>query len=252
MTDWTIYRFDEIDSTSTWLKTQPNLPHKTVAIANFQSAGRGRLGRQWMAPPATALMISLLLRPFWPVERSHWLTMLSGVAAAEMLAEASGLNVQLKWPNDVVIERDGIVQKLGGILQEAETEEGRLAQAIIGIGLNINMSSADLPPATHTPAASLLSLTGNRFDRDKLAEQLLNKLTQQISRCEQGQSPQKRWENLLITLGKRVTATTMTKDKATNQITGVASGVDEWGRLIIKTDHGELEVIGAGDVTLRY
>ncbi len=249
---WTIHRFEQIDSTSTWLKDRATLePHKTAAVADFQSAGRGRLGRQWIAPPGTALMVSLLLHPNWQVERGPWLTMIAGVAAAETLAYASGLNIQLKWPNDVVIELGGELHKMGGILQEVETDNGRLTQAIIGIGLNINMNSADLPPATHTPACSLKSITGNLFDRDLLLDQLLSRFDTHYQRAEQNQSPQKAWQKILITLGKRVTATVMRDGNPAHKIEGIATGVDEWGRLLIETDSGKVEPVVAGDVTLR-
>ncbi len=249
---WTIHRFDQLDSTNSWLKDRAGgKPHKTAVVADFQTAGRGRLGRQWVAPPGTALMVSLLLKPNWAVERGAWLTMIAGLAAAETLSQTSGLNIQLKWPNDVVIEQDGVLHKMGGILQEAETNDGRLTQAIMGIGLNINMGPADLPPATHTPACSLKSITGDTFDRDDLLQQLLNGFGTHYAQAEQNQSPQHAWQDTLVTLGKRVTATIMRDGNPSHQIIGMATGVDEWGRLLIQTDSGKIEPVVAGDVTLR-
>ena len=250
--NWNIQHFTEIDSTSTWLKNeQANLPDFTVAVADFQTAGRGRLGRRWVAPPGSALMFSMLLRPNWPVEQGGWLVMIAGLAAANTLRNQSKLPIQLKWPNDIVFEKNGELCKLGGILQEAETVDGRITQVIIGIGLNVNLDADDLPQATHTTACSLKSLSGHLFDRNALLEDLLSNFETLYKQCAAGKSPQAQWERQLVTLGKRVTATMTGANDQSQKIDGIADHVDEWGRLVIKTDEHELKAVSAGDVTLR-
>lgn len=250
---WQIHHFSEIDSTSTWLKThRSELGDGSVAVADFQTAGRGRLGRTWVAPPSTALMMSLFIRPNWPLERSGWLMMMAGIAAAGTLSNASGVNIQLKWPNDLVfVGRDGL-QKVGGILSEAETADGKLYEAIIGIGLNINMTVSQLPQNTHTPAASLRTLSGLTFDRSQLQQELLRRFQQLYDDGSRGRSPLFTWRKLLVTLGQPVSATQKVgSDQDGTQINGMATGVDEWGRLEITLPNGTIKPIAAGDVTLR-
>ncbi|MEM9773867.1 MAG: biotin--[acetyl-CoA-carboxylase] ligase [Chloroflexota bacterium] len=247
-----INHFDEIDSTSNWLTThRAELNDWTIAVADFQSAGRGRLGRTWVAPPGTALMMSILVRPNWSLDRSGWLMMIAGIAAAETLTHASGINIQLKWPNDLVFASRNGLQKVGGILSEAETANGKLAEAIVGIGLNINMTHEQLPPRAHTPAASLRTLSGKTFDRRQLQQDLLRRFQQLYDDASRGRSPLFGWRRLLVTLGQTVTSSKVGSDQDKVKIEGTATGVDEWGRLEITLADGTVQLIAAGDVTLR-
>ncbi|MFK7801247.1 MAG: biotin--[acetyl-CoA-carboxylase] ligase [Anaerolineae bacterium] len=249
---WQIHRFDQIDSTSSWIKSnQENLSDYSVAVAEFQTAGRGRLGRQWVAPKGTALMFSMLLRPNWPIDKASWLMMIAGLAAAETLSELGKTDIQLKWPNDIVIMKSNQMYKMGGILSEAITEDGILTGAIIGIGININMTDDQLPQDANTAPCSLRSITGKRFDLNSILPVILDRFDSYYQTAAVGESPQKHWEKKLVTLGQPVTATVIgSKDQAT-KIDGIAVGVDEWARLLIKTKEGKIEPVTAGDVTLR-
>lgn len=252
--DWSIFHFEEIDSTSSWLKRNENeLADKTVATAAFQSAGRGRLGRQWRAPIGSALMFSMLLRPQWPIDQGQggWLTMISGLAAAEALSAVASVPVQLKWPNDIVYMLNDKLHKLGGILSEATIDHNRLAQAIIGIGININMTTDQLPQDANTPPCSLHTLTQQSFELDPILEAILNRFESYYQAAANGVSPLERWQNHLVTLGRPVTATRISGQDQSHKISGLATGVDEWGRLLIETADGALEPVAAGDVTLR-
>ena len=195
-----LHLFDEIDSTNRWLHDRmQELPHGTVAVADYQSAGRGRLKRSWSAPPGTGLLISILLKPNWPVERAGWLMMISGLAASGACSTVSGLEARLKWPNDVVWKpaEQPILYKLGGILSESIFDNGKLSGGILGIGLNVNMTAEQLPPAASTAVkpASLRTLTGEPQNRAALAAELLQRLkrsTSAVSRashhCRNGKS----------------------------------------------------------------
>jgi BirA family biotin operon repressor/biotin-[acetyl-CoA-carboxylase] ligase len=254
--NWTIHRFDEIDSTNSWLKDNRDiLPDKSVAVAAFQTAGRGRLGRKWSAPTGTALMFSILLRPNWPIVQSSWLMMIAGLAAAEALSETSGVPIQLKWPNDIVYMTPNGLHKMGGILSEATTDNGLLAEAIIGIGLNVNMTSDQLPSNTSTPACSLQSITGDTFKLEPILDTLLQHFENYYQAAANGISPLSNWQNELTTIGQSVTATLVPHGNISGtdakKVDGVAVGVDEWGRLLIKTSLGAIEPVIAGDVTLR-
>ncbi len=151
---------------STQLLLGPDDPEGAVAVADVQTAGRGRLGRAWTAPPGTALLCSVLLRP--PAgSRIAQLSLVGGLAAAQTVEDALGRPVQLKWPNDVLV--DG--RKVAGVLAEA-----RDGVVVVGVGLNVNQAAAELPADTRLPAASLRSLDGAERDRDALLTSLLERL----------------------------------------------------------------------------
>lgn len=137
-----------------------------VILAEEQTAGRGRRGRQWVAPASSSLLMSILLFPSEHLAEAGWLTALGAVAVAEVVAAWTGLDAQIKWPNDVRIAG----QKIAGILVE------RGDGAVIGIGLNANITRADLPAELHDTATSLRILTGETVDRSELARALIRRI----------------------------------------------------------------------------
>ncbi len=222
------------------------LPDGMVLLTNHQTAGKGRLRRQWVAAPDSSLLFSLLLRPNWAAERAGWVTMLAATAVFEAITAVTKLRVAIKWPNDVMIFHDGEWRKAGGLLLEGGTVNGRLQHTIIGIGLNVNMTIAQLPEAVTPPTS--LSLAGKRpFSRKPLLTTILTKLETAYEAANAGQSPQPAWQNLLITMGQPVTATFADGKK----ISGTAENTDEYGRLLLRDTTGTLHPIAAADVTLR-
>lgn len=178
--------------------------------------------------------------------------MIAGLAAAEALSELGQVNIQLKWPNDIVFMQSNNMCKMGGILSEISTNEGQLSEAIIGIGININMTEGQLPQGANTKPCSLRSVTGNVFALDKILLNLLDRFEVYFTAANGGQSPAKQWEEKLVTLGQPVTATLVsTSGQPTGKVEGIATGVDVWGRLLITTESGEVKPVTAGDVTLR-
>ncbi len=160
------YLFEpECESTQALL-ADPGLPEGAVAATDHQTAGRGRLGRRWEAPPGSSVLASVLLRP--PQERS-WpeLALLGGVAAAEAIEVATTLSAQVKWPNDVLLDR----RKVAGVLAEA-----RDGAVVLGIGINVNQTRAELPADAPTEAASLRTVTGSTYDVGNLLASLLSSL----------------------------------------------------------------------------
>jgi BirA family biotin operon repressor/biotin-[acetyl-CoA-carboxylase] ligase len=139
----------------------------TVAVAEEQTEGRGRLGRRWVAPPGTSILCSVLLRPSVSTEHLPELTLVAARACAEAIGAATGLEASVKEPNDVLIEG----RKVAGILGEA-----REGYVVLGIGINVNVSAADLPGRTQIPATSLLEETGGRVERAPLLAELLERL----------------------------------------------------------------------------
>lgn len=240
-----------VTSTNDQLKeraTDPAYPAGTVLLADYQSAGRGRMQRRWEAPAGSSLLFSVLLRPDWPVQQAAWLTMLAGLAAAESIEAVAGLAARLKWPNDVVIEHDAQWRKVCGLLLDAAlSADGRVENAIVGTGLNVNIPAGALPDAP-TPSTSLLVATGRPIPRLPLLVDLLQRLERHYEAAMDGHSPAGAWAERLVTLGRAVRVTAA---GSAETVTGVAESIDEWGQLLVRDETGALHTISAGDVTLR-
>jgi BirA family biotin operon repressor/biotin-[acetyl-CoA-carboxylase] ligase len=243
------HSYDSLPSTNERLKEMiaTGTPAGTLLIADYQSAGKGRLNRQWQAPAGTSLLLSLLFRPQWPLQQATWLTMMAGLAVAEAIEAEIGLAASLKWPNDVLLGSPPNWRKVGGILLEGEIAHDRLQSAILGIGLNVNLTAEQLPPTTF-PATSLLIESGRPISRLSLLSKLLGRLESHYEAARQGHSPQPAWNACLITTGRRVTAM---QQSAGPPLEGVVEGTNEWGHLLLRDDSGRLHLIAAGDVSLR-
>ncbi len=244
--------FEELDSTNSYLAalaangSAHSAPHGAVVAAGYQSQGRGRGRRRWLAPPHSSLLFSMLLYPNWPAARAPWLTMIAALAVVETIERAAPLTAALKWPNDIMLRPTPQApwHKVGGILLETGLDGERLQQAIVGIGLNVNIPAAELPPAT-TPAASLLLAAGQRFDLGPLFAAILQRLEAHYERAAAGQSPQPAWDARLITRDQtvRVSASGQT-------LQGLALGSDAWGRLLVRDAQGVTHAFAAADVSL--
>ncbi len=160
------YRYVE-STPSTQLLLAPDAVEGAVVVAGEQTAGRGRLGRSWVAPAGTSLLCSVQLRPKVPPDRLPELTGVIAHACAEAIEAVTRLKPELKFPNDILVEG----RKVAGIL--AEAREGRV---VAGIGVNVNIAEADLPSELETPATSLLVETGREIERVELLVELLARL----------------------------------------------------------------------------
>ncbi|MDD9378445.1 biotin--[acetyl-CoA-carboxylase] ligase [Streptomyces sp. ZAF1911] len=220
------------------------LPEGAVLVAEEQTAGRGRLDRSWVAPARSGLFFSVLLKPgpAVPQERWGWLTLLAGVATATGLSRAAGVDTSLKWPNDLLVTVDGEERKTGGILAE------RVADGVVlGIGLNVTLTDAELPVDT---AGSLALAKATVTDRDPLLKAVLRSLEQWYGNWrEAGGDPaasglQETYAAGCATLGKHVRA----ELPGGRTLTGTAEAVDADGRLVVRTAEDRHEAVGAGDV----
>jgi BirA family biotin operon repressor/biotin-[acetyl-CoA-carboxylase] ligase len=224
-------------------------PEGTVVVAGEQTAGRGRLGRRWLAPPGSALLCSILFRPTLPLRSAPQLTMIVSLAAADAAASVAGLDVALKWPNDLVVawEEDGASpewRKLAGLLTETGVRGEQLDFVVVGLGLNVNLP-VEILPQIAPGATSLQAETGRRVDREALLAALLARVEGRYADLQAGGSPHAEWAARLATLGRRVRATT-----AGGSVEGVAEAVDADGALLLRATDGTLHRLVAGDVTL--
>jgi BirA family biotin operon repressor/biotin-[acetyl-CoA-carboxylase] ligase len=216
----------------------------SVLIAEEQTSGRGRLDRQWTAPARSGLFFSVLLQPGEvPVARWGWLPLLTGVAVATGLSRSAGVDTALKWPNDLLVSIGGEERKAGGILAERAGDGG----VVVGVGINVTLREAELP----VPQAGSLVLAGAvSTDRDPLLRAVLRSLAEWYGRWrEAGGDPvacglQETYAAGCATLGRAVRAE-LPGDRA---ITGEAVAIDGDGRLVIATENGVQEPVGAGDV----
>jgi BirA family biotin operon repressor/biotin-[acetyl-CoA-carboxylase] ligase len=169
------YRY-ETECSSSQSLLGPELGEGAVAVCEHQTAGRGRLGRAWEAPPGTAVLVSVLLEP--PSgRRVQELSLVGGLATAETVERATGLAAQIKWPNDVMLNR----RKVAGVLAEALS--GRV---VLGVGLNVNQGREELPAEAQTPPASLYTIDGVRRERAPLLAELLAALERTYDRWRDG------------------------------------------------------------------
>jgi BirA family transcriptional regulator, biotin operon repressor / biotin---[acetyl-CoA-carboxylase] ligase len=216
-----------------------------VLVAEEQTAGRGRMGRSWLSPPRAALTFSVLLRPAdVPAARRGWLPLLTGVAVATAIRQVSALDATLKWPNDVLL-RSG---KLAGILAEQSGDA-----VVVGIGVNVSTTRYELP----APAASSLPATSLRLEGSPSLnrELLVGRMLDEIERwylAWRGTDPAgdaqasglcAAYVRLCSTIGRDVRAE-LPGRAATS---GLATGIDEDGRLVVRTAAGDV-AIGAGDI----
>jgi BirA family biotin operon repressor/biotin-[acetyl-CoA-carboxylase] ligase len=225
-------------------RAKEGAPEGAVLVAEEQSAGRGRLNRRWSAPSRSGLFFSVLLRPSAvPVERWGWLPLLAGVATATALSRSAGVDTALKWPNDLLVTIDGEERKTGGILAERVGEDA----IVIGIGVNISLRDDELP----VPAAASLALAGAKItDRDPILRAILRSLADWYAEwVAAGGDPtlcrlQQTYAAGCATLGRAVRV----ELPGGREVDGTAVAVDGDGRLVIATEGGGEQAVGAGDV----
>ncbi|MHC3468153.1 biotin--[acetyl-CoA-carboxylase] ligase [Streptomyces sp. 7R007] len=216
----------------------------SVLVAEEQTAGRGRLDRQWTAPPRSGLFFSVLLRPAGvPVARWGWLPLLTGVAVATGLSRAAGVDTALKWPNDLLVTVGGEERKAGGILAERAGDDG----VVVGVGVNVTLRAEELP----VPQAGSLALANAvSTDRDTLLRGILRSLEDWYTRWRTaGGDPaasglQETYAAGCATLGRTVRAE-LPGDRS---LAGEAVAIDGDGRLVIATADGVQAPVGAGDI----
>lgn len=244
-----VHFLEQTDSTNSvaMALAREGAPAGTVVVAESQSAGRGRLARQWFSPAGSGLYASLILRPTLPLHDLPRITMAAGVALCRAVARATGVTPQLKWPNDLLLQG----RKCGGILTETD---GLLAAGpplvILGMGLNVNTPLAVFPAELRDKVTSLAATTGQEFLRGPLLEALAEEVEAVVHRLEGGDFAGilAEWRQHDGLLGQRLAWCTPQH----TVVTGVSLGPDQEGRLHIRDEQGTIHEILSGDLTLDF
>ena len=222
---------------------QGGAPEGTVVLADHQTAGRGRLQRSWQSPPGCNLYLSVILRPAIPPHDAAQITLLAGVAVAEAISAVCPERVGIKWPNDLLVGG----RKVCGILTEAKMAMGRIDSVIVGVGLNVNIDSADFDPAHRETATSLREETGRDHSREDLLFLLCERFEQWYEIFQhEGFAPVKdSWLARTAMAGKRLRV--LFRDEVRE---GVFAGIDRDGALLIADEQGAVRRVNAGDATI--
>jgi BirA family biotin operon repressor/biotin-[acetyl-CoA-carboxylase] ligase len=237
-----IYSFETIDSTNNCARALAGCwaEEGTLVLAERQTAGKGRLGRTWLANPYENLTFSLILRPTLPPEALNLLPLYAAVAVAEAIEHESGLSVECKWPNDLLIGG----KKTAGILLEGSLKEEGLEYVVLGIGVNVNQTTF---PEDISPRATSLKVQGGRdIDRIRLLREILRTLEIHYTAIMK-----KGFHNLLPLWLSRTTMINreISVTQGGSVISGIVRGLSPEGALILDSGGSE-KTLFAGDVTI--
>jgi BirA family biotin operon repressor/biotin-[acetyl-CoA-carboxylase] ligase len=239
------YYYQEIGSTNdeSYRLGIAGEPEGTVVISDSQTKGKGRMQRVWHSPSGTNIYTSILLRPDIPASAAPQLALVTGVAVAELLERYCPGIVELKWPNDVLING----KKACGILAEMKNIGSKVDFIIIGMGINVNINSAQFPPEFRFQAISISEETGKEISRLELIIGLYDSLTKWYKEYLQSgfNAVREKWLSIAPMIGKDIQVIYMDET-----VTGKAVSIDDQGALIVCTRKGETIKITAGDTTI--
>jgi BirA family biotin operon repressor/biotin-[acetyl-CoA-carboxylase] ligase len=209
----------------------------TIVLAEAQRKGKGRLGREWFSPKYRGIYLSLVLKPRILPNQVSVLTLLAAVSICEAIKEVTGLNAQIKWPNDILIHN----KKLGGILTEINAEMDEIHSVVIGIGINVNNDKKTLVCG----ATSLKEQRKESTNRIELLQEILRRIEKNYLTFQEKASQPiiEKWREYNITLGKRVRIFYHRE-----HIEGEAIDIDTDGGLLLRKDSGLTQKVTSGDV----
>ena len=239
----TVHFARETDSTNLWIKrlAKEGASEGTLALAEFQSAGRGRLGRSWEVPEGTSVMMSILLRPKFEPQYAPTLTLVMGMAVAKAV-ESLGFDVSIKWPNDVVVSH----KKICGILTEMGVRDGKIDYAVIGVGINVNIR--EFPEEMADKATSLYLESGKEFDRSQIPGLVMEAFEEYYEKfaatCDLS-GLKEEYESILANYNQPV------RVLAKEPYEGVARGITDGGELLVEKTDGTIVAVSAGEVSVR-
>jgi BirA family biotin operon repressor/biotin-[acetyl-CoA-carboxylase] ligase len=238
-----LHRFEEIGSTNDEAArlAEAGAPEGTTVVAAAQTAGRGRLGRSWFSPAGAGLYASVIIRDR---RAAPFVTLAAGVALAEGIRAASGLPVEIKWPNDLVIDSGlGRRRKLAGILTEATSGAGGLQFVVVGFG--INLLPAAYPPDIADRATSLVRELGREVDAAVVLDACLDALGERVDDVIEGRQREvlERW----LVLSPSAVGSRVECEGAGGAFAGVTSGIGDDGALLVRAG-SRVEAVRSGHV----
>jgi len=236
-----IHHFTTLRSTSDTVKSMSDAPAFTVVTADEQTGGRGRRDRSWYSPPGDGLYLSVLLRPVAPVLSPSLISLLSAIAVAETITDLGAREVDIKWPNDVLIAG----KKVCGIIAEGATSGNQASSIVVGIGVNLNQRS--FPEEIAEDATSLFLATGETTDLARFRDHLLVSLSGWYELWHSGADRRiiERWEEL-SSYAKHRQVRIATDGE---EILGETLGLARSGALLVRTPDGQVRSILAGQVS---
>ena len=237
--------YGKVDSTNLRAKQfgDEGAPGGTLVVADMQTAGRGRRGRGWDSPGGSSIYMSVLLRPKFRPDKAPMLTIVMAYSVARALRKCTGLDVLIKWPNDIVLNGKKIV----GILTEMSTEIDYINHVVIGVGINVNLAS--FPEEIAEKATSLRMECGEVQKRAPIIVEIMKEFEQYYERCEQTEDLsflQQPYNEMLVNCGREVS---ILGAKETYQ--AYALGINETGELLVRREDGSIEAVYAGEVSVR-
>lgn len=235
---------DSVNSTNDYLKKLGNegCENGTVVAAREQTRGKGRLGRTWQSKKDDGIAFSVLLRPNVAPSEVSAITPLAGLAVCKAIREYTKLDCVIKWPNDIIVGR----KKLVGILTEMSAEFDAVEYVITGIGINVDHTS--FPEEIAFKATSLLLETGRHIDKNEFLACVLEHLENEFVKNNLELTPTalSEYTDLCATVGRSVTF-----QRGTRRISGMAVGVSEHGELKVMMSDGTISLVNSGEVTVQ-
>lgn len=239
------FYYQETDSTNIQARALANkgYPEGTIVVAEQQTEGKGRRGRNWYSPLGQGIYLSLILRPVFPLKEISKVSLLTAVALAEALEDEFGLQPRIKWPNDVLVKG----RKIAGILSEAITDMASIEYIVIGIGVNINNYLEEFPADLRTPATSVAAEGKVSASRIRLLQKLLLSLENHYNLLQEGNfAPTlEKARYLSLVIGQEVSL-----EERDGFISGLAVGIDENGFLLVQDQDGNIHTVMSGEIDI--
>lgn len=240
-----LYYFPEVDSTNLMAKKlgEEGVPSGTLVAADRQTAGRGRRGRAWESPAEANIYMSLLLRPEILPDLAPMLTLVMAQSAAEAVSGITESFVQIKWPNDIVMNG----KKICGILTEMSTEIDWINYVVIGVGMNVNQE--EFPEELREKATSLFRETGRKISRAALITAVMKRFEENYKlfmKKKDVSAIRDAYNRILINRGQEVRVL-----DPNHEYSGYALGINDRGELLVRREDGGIEEVYAGEVSIR-
>jgi BirA family transcriptional regulator, biotin operon repressor / biotin---[acetyl-CoA-carboxylase] ligase len=240
-----VYYYPEIASTNdeAYRLGMEGSPEGTAVIADYQTKGKGRMQRVWHSPAGTNIYTSIILRPQIKTAAAPQISLVAGVAVAELLEEFCPGRVELKWPNDVLVNG----KKICGILAQMKTAADQVDFVVVGIGINVNIRQDQFPADIVDIATALCAETERKFSRENLIISLYENFAKWYKKLLQDgfASIKERWLHYAAMIGRNVQVSYFNET-----LTGKALGIDDSGALILLDSYGKTINVTAGDATI--